>query len=139
MKEPQPLPVAVKILASCGSAKAATAHVVTLSRQQAFWKGGKRSAKLVGIAMLVLFPFGFLEPFLFMVWGSAAFMVLIVIVGPLLHLSFSNETRSFKRVDATCPNCAVETALKPYLSTRFEEEFTVLCPACGQTARVIST
>lgn len=109
------------------------------TRGAAFWHGGKRAAKIIGIVMLALLPFGFLEPFLFLVWGSVALVILIGFVGPYLHLTYASETRSFTGVRGECPSCrSTKEPLKPYLSTRFEAEFTVICPACGQTARVRS-
>ena len=127
--------VSITFLGKDGNPIAGVAHVTELSRQQAFWKGAKRSARIVGIVMGVLLPFAFMEPFLFLIWGSITFLVLVFLVGPYLHLQFATETSSFSTIHAACPHCGTEGELTPYLSTRFEKEFTVLCPTCGQTAR----
>jgi hypothetical protein len=136
----QVISVPVKVTNQFGQETPGTATVILHSKSDAFWKGGKRSAKLIGIIMLALLPFGFLEPFFFMVWGSATFLLLVLLIGPYLHILFASETKSFVEVHAECLHChAAQKALQPYVSTRFEVEFTVICPSCGQTSRVSQT
>lgn len=125
----------VEIRSASGEAFPATARVETRSGRQAFFRAGKRSLRWVGGVALLCLPFAFLEPFLFMIWGSVVFGVLFLLVGPFLHLMLSDEKASFTFVEGKCPHCAWSGKLKPYLSTRFEAEFTVLCPECGQTSR----
>jgi hypothetical protein len=128
--------VPVTLMNSDGSSKSGMARVIITPSKKAFWKGAVRAARLLGIVMLVALPFGFLEPFLFMIWGSGLFILLVFIIGPILHLHFASETHSFTCVEAECPYCQSGGGLKPYLSTRFEDEFTVICSSCGQTTRV---
>jgi len=129
--------VPVTVMNQYGESTPGTAQVTVLSTQQAFWKGAKRSAKLIGIVAMILLCFAFLEPFLFMVWGSVALVFLVLFLGPYLHLRFASETKSFEFVKAKCPHCASKEPLKPYLSTRFDSEFKVICPSCGQTSEVV--
>jgi hypothetical protein len=131
--------VPVTVLAPSGEELPGWAEVSELSEKQAFWRGGRRSAKLIGVIMLAVLPFGVMEPFLFMIWGSIVFLALVLFVGPFMHLIFASETRSFAHVEAACPHCRAAGPLKPYVSTRFSEDFTALCPACGQTTRVLSS
>ncbi len=115
------------------------AEILIRSSDQSFWTGGKRAAKWVGIAILAALPFGLLEPFLFMLWGSLLFFVLLFIVGPYLHVRFADERVSFISVRSHCPHCQSEKPLEPYISSKFGREFKVICPDCGQTTRVIYT
>lgn len=126
----------VEILDQSGATTPGIAYLIVRSRRVAFWKGAKRAAKIIGTIFLVALPFGFLEPFFFMVWGTALLAFLVLIAGPYLHLKFADETHSFKSVQGRCPHCKSDAALQPYLSTRLHAEFTVLCPSCGQTSRV---
>lgn len=128
--------VPVQILNSAREPSPGTATIITRSSKEAFWAGGKRSAKLVAILVVAMLPFGFMEPFLFMIWGSIALVVLIFGLGPFLHLIFWGERTSFTEVQGSCPYCKDPGPLKPYLDTRFEKEVTVLCGQCGQTSRV---
>jgi Zn ribbon nucleic-acid-binding protein len=131
--------IPVTVLDQYGQHFPGSAEVVLLSQKSAFNKGAKRAAKLIGAGILGILPFGFLEPFLFMFWGTAVVLILVIGVGPYLHLKFASELRSFTSVHSKCPYCQSQEPLQPYLSTSFEQEFTVICPSCGQTARVIQT
>ncbi len=104
--------------------------------REAFLRGFRRSVKIIGVLFLVPLPFAFLEPFAFMVWGSLALGGLLLVLGPYLHLKYWGETCSFFFVEAECPHCHRNGELAPYLSTAFLEEFTVLCPSCGQSSSV---
>jgi len=104
--------------------------------REAFFRGFRRSARIVALLFIVPLPFAFLEPFAFMVWGSLALGGLLLVLGPYLHLKYWGETRSFFFVEAECPHCHASGKLKPYVSTSFLEEFTVLCPLCGQSSSV---
>jgi hypothetical protein len=128
--------VSVVLIDQSGIEAPGVATVLYLTPRQAFWNGAKRSAKYIGILFLCALPLGILEPFLFMAWGSGLLFILIVLVGPRLHMKFANETSSFTEVQAECSYCHSRAPLKPYLSTQFKSEFTVLCSACGQTIRV---
>jgi hypothetical protein len=104
--------------------------------REAFVRGFRRSARTIGVLLLIPLPFAFLEPFAFMVWGSLTIGALLLIVGPYLHLKYWGETSSFFFVEAECPHCHQSVKLTPYLSTAFVEDFSVLCPACGQSFSV---
>ena len=129
----------VMVISPSGAEIPGTAEVEIIAPQQAFWKGARRSGKLIALGALIVLPFGFLEPFLFMLWGSGVFLILLLIIGPYLHLRFASETASFAFVKAACPHCQSLEPLKPYLSTRFVSSFTVICSSCGQTSPVKST
>jgi hypothetical protein len=102
--------------------------------KEAFWRGFKKSAKIVGILIALPLPFLFLEPFAFMVWGSAVIFGSLLFIGPYLHMKYWGEAFSFFYVEAECPYCRKSGKLNPYVSTELQEEFTVLCSACGQTS-----
>jgi hypothetical protein len=104
--------------------------------REAFIRGFRRSAKIVGVLFLLPLPLAFLEPFAFMAWGSLTLGGLVLVLGPYLHLKYWGEARSFFFVQAECPQCHCNGELAPYLSTAFLEEFTVLCPSCGQSSSV---
>lgn len=128
--------VPVFILDSSLKKHKARAAVKKWTPREAFWRGFRQSAKIVGILVLLPLPFAFLEPFAFMVWGSLALLVSLIVIGPVLHLKFWSETESFFHVEGECPSCHVKTKLKPYLSKAFTPEFTAICPDCGQTCTV---
>ncbi len=129
--------VRISIRDQYGNVRFGTAEVTSLSGRDAFWNGGRRAAKWIGSILLVALPFGFLEPFLFMIWGSLLLLFLFVVVGPFLHLKFSDERQSFTFVSVPCPYCESNQPLTPYLSSRFDRQFTALCPSCGQTVQVL--
>jgi hypothetical protein len=104
--------------------------------REAFLRGFRRSAKIVGVLFLVPLPFAFLDPFAFLVWGTLTLGVLVLVLGPYLHLKYWGETSSFFFVEAECPHCHMNGKLTPFMSTAFLEEFTVLCPLCGQSSSV---
>ena len=130
--------VAVEVQDQFGRSFPGTAETLRRTPREAFFWAGRRSFKLVGFGLLAMLPFGFIEPFMFMVWGSLAIVLLFLVVGPFLHIHLAGETRSFTEIRAACPLCQSPGPLKPYLSTRFAEKFTVLCPACGQTSQVVA-
>lgn len=101
---------------------------------EAFWRGFKRSAKIVGVLVGIPLPFAFLEPFAFMVWGSVVIASAVLFVGPFLHMTYWEESVSFFFVESECPYCHKYDRMTPYVSTAFKEEFVILCPNCGQTA-----
>lgn len=127
----------VWVLEPSGTRIPGVAQVRTRSSNQAFWWGGKKALKIIGSVFACFLPLAFLEPFLFMVWGSIVLSILVLIVGPILHYRYLNETTSFEFVQAECPHCRQSTQLKPYVSTRIMERFTVLCPECGQTSGAV--
>jgi len=128
--------IPVEVSDQFGQRTTGLARVMTHTPRAAFWIGAKKSARLVGILFLAMLPFGFLEPFLFLIWGTIATLFLVLVAGPVLHMHYSNETSTFTRVDAQCltstPPCSGKS-LHPFLSKRFDREFKVLCPTCGQT------
>lgn len=126
----------VKLVDQFGGESSAVAQVVSRTQSQAFWAGAKKSGKIVGIAGLAALPFAFLEPFLFLGWGTLFFLFLAVVLGPYLHMKFAAELQSVQHVSGECPHCHVEGRLSPFVSTRWSREFTVLCSGCGQTTRV---
>ena len=99
-------------------------------------RGFKRSFKILFPILIGLFPFGFLEPFLFMIWGSIAVGLILFLAGPLLFSKYFSEKSSFEYVEGECPYCHAQEKLQPYLETALEEQFTVICSKCGQTAQV---
>ncbi len=125
----------VLILGSSGEVYPGTARVQTWTAGKRFWRGLKRSARIVGACLLVILPFAVIEPFAFLLWGSVVLGFLFLFLGPFLHLKYWCETTSFEHVESHCPSCKTSQLLRPYVSTAFEPEFTVLCPACGQTAK----
>jgi hypothetical protein len=131
--------IPVTILDRQGQAFSGLAEITILNAKQAFWAGAKKSLKVIGVIGGVALPFAFLEPFLFLVWGSALAMFLVLFLGPYLHMYFASEKISFKEVVGSCLYCHDKGPLKPYLSTRFQTEFTVLCSECGESVRVRST
>jgi hypothetical protein len=104
--------------------------------REAFMRGFRRSAKIVGILFILPLPLAFMEPFAFMAWGTLTLGGLVLILGPYLHLKYWGETRSFFFVESECPHCHMNGKLNPYISTAFLEEFTVLCSSCGQSSSV---
>jgi len=110
-------------------------EVTIRTSREAFFSGGLQAFKIVGVVFLCLLPLAIMEPFLFLIWGTAVAGVLILIVGPILHLKYWSETQTFDYCDALCPNCNVPTRLKSYVSRRLTDEITLLCPECGQTCR----
>lgn len=126
----------VEILSSSGEVLPGRAAFRRWTSKEAFWRGFRRSGKVVGILVLLPLPFAFLEPFAFMVWGSIAILAAFAVVGPYLHMKFWGESTSFFYVEGQCPYCQIEGRLKPYLSTHYQEKFTVLCKSCGQTSSV---
>lgn len=102
---------------------------------ESFWRGFRKSAKIVLISIGVMLPFGFLDPFAFLIWGSLGIGAALLILGPFLHLKYWGEAVSFFFVESECPYCHTQGRLEPYISTSFEKTFTVICKTCGQTAR----
>lgn len=129
----------VFVLDSSGKKHSGKAAIKRWDQKSAFWRGFKKSAKIVGVIILLALPFGFLEPFAFMVWGSILIGLTLLVLGPFLHMRFWAESVSFFYVEATCPYCQTKGKLNPYLSTAYTDEFTILCPHCGETMRAHRT
>ncbi len=98
-------------------------------------RGFRLSFKILFPLMLALLPFGVLEPFAFMIWGSIAYGIILFIAGPMLFAKYYGEEYSFFAVESPCPRCQAPGPLRPYVSTRLEPEVTALCGACGQTCK----
>lgn len=128
--------IRVKVYGPAGEDYPGVAIVERRSEMEAFRRGGRKSLKIIGIIFGASLPFAFLDPFFFLLWGSILASVLLVIVGPYLHYRFADEVESFREVKAECPSCHATKKLEPYVSSKFEREFTVICATCGQTARV---
>lgn len=126
---------AVALVDSAGVRTSGRAAIKKWTPKESFWRGFKRAARIVAILIGACLPFAFLEPFAFMVWGSVAIGTVVLIIGPILHLKYWQETESFFYVEAECPQCHQQGKLNPYVSTSFAQSFTVLCSACGQTSR----
>jgi len=105
------------------------------SKKERFFRGFKLSSKISLLLILVVLPFAIMEPFLFMIWGSIVFFVIIGLLGPLMHLLFFSEEVTFFSVKAKCPYCNNPSELGPYLNRKFLKEFTVLCSSCGEVVR----
>lgn len=104
---------------------------------ESFARGFRKAAKLAFILLVLPLPLAFVEPFLFMIWGSVLGLLLIAVVGPVLHFLYSAESESFFYVDGACAHCAKEGRLTPFVSTSYKSEgFVVLCAACGQNSEV---
>ncbi|MGE0615841.1 MAG: hypothetical protein AB7P04_09380 [Bacteriovoracia bacterium] len=130
--------VDVNVFDSSMNGTPGVATVQEWNSTQAFVRGFKRSARIVIMIFVIMLPLAVIEPFLFMIWGSAISALLIFIVGPFLHMKYWSERATFLHVESSCPYCKVEGRLTPFLSTAFVREgFTALCPACGQTVRVV--
>jgi hypothetical protein len=130
--------VPVTILDRQGNEFSGIADITIWNTKQAFWVGAKKSLRIIVTIGAIALPFAFLEPFLFLVWGSVLVMFLVLFLGPFLHMYFASEKISFNEILGECPYCNYHGPLKPYLSTRLESEFTVLCSSCGETVRVQS-
>lgn len=128
----------VQILSSSGDKYEGTAAVHIWTPTEAFWRGLRKSGRIVGIILLCILPFALMEPFAFMLWGSVSIGILVLIVGPVLHLKYWNESTSFEYVTGTCPGCRQSGKLYPYIHAAFEAQFTVLCKECGQTYQAVS-
>jgi hypothetical protein len=102
--------------------------------RESFRRGFVLSARFIVCCILVALPFALLEPFAFLGWGSLLLLFLLLGLGPYLHLKYADESVSFFYVDGQCPVCHQFVRLTPFVSTQFSERFTVLCPACGQSA-----
>jgi hypothetical protein len=102
--------------------------------QERIRRGFRNSFKLLSPILVVILPFAFLEPFLFMFWGSGVLFIVVAIAGPLLFAKYWGEQTSFFHVDGTCPHCKHEGRLRPYVHAVFADEFKVLCPECGETS-----
>jgi len=88
----------------------------------------------------VILPFAVVEPFLFMIWGGVLGILLVLVVGPILHFKFAQETRVFSSIEGRCPCCDCEgQSLKPYLTSKLKARFSVICEKCGQTSLAILT
>ena len=119
-----------------GQISTGSVEVHQLSSKEAFVRGARRSGRIIGIVALVLLPLAVLEPFLFMLWGGGAGLILLLGVGPYLHFHYWTETASFERVEAPCPSCQSRGGLRPYVSTKVEPVFSALCASCGEQVRV---
>ena len=128
----------VFVLDSSGKKHPGLAAIKKWTSKEAFNRGFKKSAKIVGTLIAITLPFAFMEPFAFMVWGSIALGITLLFVGPFLHMTYWNEPVSFFYVETSCPYCKQKVKLTSYVSTAFADEFTALCPNCGQTSRVIT-
>ena len=111
-----------------------TVNATELNAREAFFRGAKKAFKIVFIIFLGSLPLGFIEPFLYLFWGSTLLGILVFVVGPLLHFKYANERISFQSATGKCPTCQKKTSLKPFMSTQLRDEITVLCPLCGDTA-----
>jgi hypothetical protein len=125
----------VDVLDGSGEPYPAMAAIRRWTSRQAFWRGFRRALRIVGTVFLCILPLAVLEPFLFMLWGGGGTLILLGIVGPYFHMKYWDERESFFFVEGECPSCHVRGQLTPYVSTAYTEEFTVLCPGCGQTFR----
>jgi len=103
------------------------------SSREAFLYGGRKSLTITGLALLALLPFGLLEPFLFLIWGSVAIAILVLLVGPFLHLKYWKDRITFDYADAECPHCKKNVRLGPFVSNRLQKRIILLCRECGQT------
>src|SRR4051794_10704896 len=106
LKEPLPHKLEYKtVLVSDSSARQypGRAAFKQWTPREAFVRGFRRSAKIVGVLFLVPLPLAFLEPFAFMAWGSLTLGALVLVLGPYLHLKYWGEVRSFFFVEAECP------------------------------------
>lgn len=131
--------VPVEFNLSSGEVGMGQALITRWSSREAFWRGFIRALKIVAILIGITLPLLFLEPFLFLIWGTVVIGMNLMFVGPYLHLKYWNERISFSLVEATCPHCQNSKTLKPYLSTEFKPNFVGLCPSCGQTVTFRST
>src|SRR4051812_11922472 len=75
------------------------------TRPERVRRGFRLSARLLLPIMGLLLPLGFLEPFLFLIWGSVVYAAILLIAGPLLFAKYSAEEVSFFHVEAACPHC----------------------------------
>ena len=58
-----------------------------------------------------------------------------IVTLPYLFSYFKNQKATFTHAEGKCPGCSVDGQLNRYLRNTVEEEFTLLCPNCGQTCR----
>ncbi len=132
-----PTQLRCKLWSQYGDETHGLVDVIYATSNQAFLNGAKKSLKIIAAILAVILPFAVLEPFLFMIWGGIFLLVLFLIVGPALHYKFSQETRTFSKIEAPCPYCKQSSfPLVPYLSPKLKEQFSALCSQCGQNPAV---
>ena len=95
--------IPVTILDRQGCEYSGSVEITILNTRQAFWTGAKKSFRIIVILGIAALPFAFLEPFLFLIWGSALGMFLVLFLGPYLHLYFASEKISFKNILGELP------------------------------------
>lgn len=130
-----PAPKPVRIFADPERFVDGTAWVNDWSKGERIRRGVAVSARKILPIMALPLPLALLEPFLFLIWGSVFYALLVTLAGPFLFAKYWAEESSFTRVDAPCPHCSGSGPLVPYVHTEYAPEFTVLCRECGQTSR----
>jgi hypothetical protein len=129
----------VQLLGSGEESVRGRAAVKAWTHKERTLRGFRISAKMLSPIVLFMLPFAFLEPFLFMIWGSIAMAIVFLVAGPVLFGKYRAEEVSFFYVDGPCPHCHKGGRLSPFLHTEYREEFKVLCPDCGQTVTAVPT
>jgi hypothetical protein len=62
----------------------------------------------------------------------------VTILGSVVYFfKLTGETTTFFFANSVCPGCRQAQRLKPFLDTGLQNQMTLICPECGQTAKAV--
>jgi len=103
------------------------------------WKGKKKlkrairlTSKILGVVLGTCFIALFIHP---LIIPSLFSLVVSLILLPILFSYFMGQEATFEFADGKCPNCPYQGRLRRYFWITVSQEFTLLCPECGQSCR----